>query len=297
MNSVARAKFVHRSVTMTMVSVRLPALLAACALGLLIGTSAATAAEDASRWDGDARSSARLIAGSQPTGGGPVRAGIELKLKPGWHTYWRYPGDAGMPPSFDFAASSNVKAIEVMWPAPRRIPEQGMVAIGYTSDVILPLHITPKDRSKPVTLRLKLGYAVCEKLCVPAEAKAELTLAGGTSSQDARLAEAEARVPRKVALGEGSDVVIRSLRRDDGATPARVIVDLAAPSAADLFAEGPTPDWALPLPAVVPGAPAGLQRFTFALDGAPPGAKYQGARLTLTAVAGQAAIEVAIRLD
>jgi DsbC/DsbD-like thiol-disulfide interchange protein len=280
-----------------MVSDRLRRSLVLCALSLLIGTSAATAAEDASRWDGDARSSARLIAGSQPAGGGPVRAGIEMKLKSGWHTYWRYPGDAGMPPSFDFSASSNVKAIEVRWPAPHRIPEQGMTAIGYTENVILPLHITPQNPGKPVMLRLKLGYAVCEKLCVPAEAKAELALAGGTSSQDARLADAESRVPKKVALGEGSELVIRSVRRDDGSTPARVIVDMTAPSGADLFAEGPAQDWALPLPAAVAGAPAGLQRFAFALDGAPPGAKYHGARLTLTAVAGQTAIEVAIRLD
>jgi DsbC/DsbD-like thiol-disulfide interchange protein len=280
-----------------MVSDRLRRPLLLCALSLLIGTSAVAAAEDASRWDGDARSSARLIAGSQSAGGGPLRAGIEMKLKSGWHTYWRYPGDAGMPPSFDFSASSNVKAIEVRWPAPHRIPEQGMTAIGYTENVILPLHITPQNRGKPVMLRLKLGYAVCEKLCVPAEAKAELALAGGTSSQDARLADAEGRVPKKVALGEGSELVIRSVRRDDGSTPARVIVDMTAPAGADLFAEGPAQDWALPLPAAVAGAPAGLQRFAFALDGAPPGAKYQGARLTLTAVAGQTAIEVAIRLD
>jgi DsbC/DsbD-like thiol-disulfide interchange protein len=280
-----------------MVSDRLRRSLVLCALSLLIGTSTATAAEDASRWDGDARSSARLIAGSQPAGGGPVRAGIEMKLKSGWHTYWRYPGDAGMPPSFDFSASSNVKAIEVRWPAPHRIPEQGMTAIGYTENVILPLHITPQNPGKPVMLRLKLGYAVCEKLCVPAEAKAELALAGGTSSQDARLADAESRVPKKVALGEGSELVIRSVRRDDGSTPARVIVDMTAPAGADLFAEGPAQDWALPLPAAVAGAPAGLQRFAFALDGAPPGTKYHGARLTLTAVAGQTAIEVAIRLD
>ncbi len=270
-------------------------LVIACAIGLLVG--AAAAAEDASRWDGDARSSVRLIAGSQAAGGGLIRAGIEVKLKPGWHTYWRYPGDAGVPPRFDFQASQNVKAIEVLWPAPQRIPEAGMIAIGYVSDVILPLHITPQDRAKPVTLRLKLDYAVCEKLCVPAEAKAELVLAGGTSSQDAALAGAEGRVPKKVALGEGSKLVIRSVRRDDGSTQPRVIVDVTGPAGADLLAEGPTPDWALPLPALVAGAPAGSQRFAFALDGAPPGAKLQGAQLTLTAVAGQAAIEVVTRLD
>ena len=96
--------------------------------------AAARAADDASPWDGDARSAVRLIAGS--SGGGeasaPMRAGIEIRLKPGWHTYWRYPGDAGVPPRFDFAGSQNVKAVEVLWPAPRRMPEEGLSAIGYT---------------------------------------------------------------------------------------------------------------------------------------------------------------------
>src|SRR6059058_6595013 len=65
----------------------------------------------------------------------------------------------------------------------------------------------------------------------------------------------------------------------------------------DLFAEGPTPEWALPVPTAVEGAPAGRQRFAFDLDGAPPGATYDGARIALTAVAGDSAIEVTARLD
>jgi len=269
----------------------------ACAVGLLIGASAATAAEDASRWDGDSRSAVRLIAGSQPAGAAVIRAGIDLKLKPGWHTYWRYPGDAGVPPRFDFQGSQNVKAVEVLWPAPQRLPEAGMIAIGYSSSLVLPLQITPQDRGKPVTLRLKLDYAVCEKLCVPAEAKVELVVAGGTSSQDAALAAAEARVPKQVALGEDGKLAIRSVRRDDGAVPPRIVVDVAGPAGTDLFAEGPTPEWALPLPALIAGAPVGLHRFAFARDGAPPGAKFQGAQLRFTAVAGPEAIEVVTRLD
>ena len=269
----------------------------ACAVGLLIGASAATAAEDASRWDGDTRSAVRLIAGSQPAGAALVRAGIDLKLKPGWHTYWRYPGDAGVPPRFDFQGSKNVKAVEVLWPAPQRLPEAGMIAIGYSSSLVLPLQITPQDRGKPVTLQLKLDYAVCEKLCVPAEAKVELVLAGGTSSQDAALAAAEARVPKQVALGEGGALAIRSVRRDDDAAPPSIVVDVAGPAGTDLLAEGPTPEWALPLPTLIAGAPAGMHRFAFARDGAPPGAKFQGAQLRFTAVAGPEAIEVVTRLD
>ena len=97
---------------------------AVCALALLVELPQAQAAEPASPWDGDARTAMRLIAGSSaaPT----ASAGIEIRLKPGWHTYWRYPGDAGVPPRFDFAGSRNLESATVLWPAPRRIHEQGL---------------------------------------------------------------------------------------------------------------------------------------------------------------------------
>jgi DsbC/DsbD-like thiol-disulfide interchange protein len=280
----------------------------------LPGASVAAAAETASRWDGDARSAIRLIAGAP---GGGARAAIELRLKPGWHTYWRYPGDAGVPPKLDFAKSENVKAVTVLWPAPQRIEEEGLVAIGYTGDVVWPLAIVPQNPAKPVTLRLKLDYAVCEKLCVPAEGRAELMLrAGGApqepsrqgflsqapspqGSNDAAIATALARVPQKLALGEGTPLAIRAVRRENDGTRARAVVDIEAPAGAApaLFVEGPTAAWALPVPIAVDGAPPGQQRFAFDLDGAPPGAKYEGAALTLTAVSGEHAIEVVTRLD
>jgi DsbC/DsbD-like thiol-disulfide interchange protein len=259
--------------------------------------------DNASPWDGDARSAARLIAAARASApGSALRAGIEIRLKPGWHTYWRYPGDAGAPPRFDFAGSQNVKAVEVLWPAPRRLPEAGLDAIGYDRDVILPLRVTPQEEGKPVRLQIKLGYAICEKLCVPAEGKAELALARASSAptaQDAALAAAEARVPRKIALGAGAALAVASVRRDDGGDRPHILVDVAVPAGAavDLFAEGPTPDWALPLPAAVDGAPAGLQRFMLELDGAPPGVKYEGTTITLTAVTDGDAIEVPVHLD
>jgi DsbC/DsbD-like thiol-disulfide interchange protein len=235
-------------------------------------------ADNASPWDGDARSAL---------------------LKPGWHTYWRYPGDAGVPPRFDFAGSQNIKGVEVLWPAPRRLPEAGLDTIGYDRDVILPLRVTPQDEAKPVRLQIKVGYAICEKLCVPADSKAELALTGGPGAQDLALAAAEARVPRKAELGAAAALAVRSIRREDGGGRPRVVVDMAVPAGAsvDLFAEGPTPEWSLPLPAPINGAPVGLQRFAFELDGAPPGVKYEGAMISLTAVTDGGAIEVPVHLD
>jgi DsbC/DsbD-like thiol-disulfide interchange protein len=274
------------------------ARLAAAAGMLLTGTQLAPAGDDVSRWDGDARSAARLVAGTRPASGNALRAGIEIRLKQGWHTYWRYPGDAGVPPRFDFKGSQNLKEFTVLWPAPERLPEDGGVSIGYSRDVVLPLRIVPVNRAKPVTLHLKLNYAICERLCVPAEAVSELTLPTGATSQDASLSAAEARVPKKAAPGEGHRLALRTVRREGGAQP-QVVVDFAAPEGVpvELFAEGPTPEWALPVPMQIDGAPTGLRRFAFELDGAPPGASYKGAHILLTAVAGDEAIEVTIRLD
>ena len=79
----------------------------------------------------------------------------------------------------------------------------------------------------------------------------------------------------------------------------RIFVDVTAPAgtSVDLFAEGPAPDWALPVPSLIAGAPAGQQRFAFELDGLPPNTKADGATLRLTAVAGEQAVEVPYRLD
>jgi DsbC/DsbD-like thiol-disulfide interchange protein len=271
---------------------------AACVITLIAAQSCTAIADDASPWDGDARSAVRLIAGSRTPGATKLRAGIEIRLKPGWHTYWRYPGDAGVPPRYDFGGSQNVKSIDVRWPVPRRLPESSLTTIGYDRDVIFPLAIVPQDPAKPVRLQLKLDYAVCEKLCVPAEAKAEIAIADGTSAHDASLVAAEARVPKRLALGAGTDLSVRSVKVDKSAAKPRVIVDVAAPPGAgvDLFVEGPNAEWAFPVPAAA-GTVDGLHRFAFELDGAPPGAKYQGTLVTLTATAGTDAIEVTTRLD
>jgi len=275
-----------------------PLHLAVAATALLLTMGAAPGAEDVSRWDGDARSAARLIAGSQQTAG-VLRAGVEVRLKPGWHTYWRYPGDAGTPPQFDFKGSQNVAQVRELWPAPERIVEAGGSTIGYVRGVMFPLQVVAQDSTKPVTLRLKLNYGICEKYCAPADANVELALGKGPTSRDAALALAERRVPKKVALGEGGPLAIRLVRREDGPVRPRVIVDVAAPagSALDLFAEGPTPHWALPVPEKIDGAPAGMQRFAFELDGLPPDTSDRGALITLTAVTPDDAIEVATRLD
>jgi DsbC/DsbD-like thiol-disulfide interchange protein len=256
---------------------------------------AESASPVASSWDGDARGAVRLVAGAAPSVG-VLRAGVEVRLADGWKTYWRYPGDSGVPPVFDFSKSENIKSVSVLWPAPHRFAYEGGASIGYKGDVIFPVHIVADDPGRMATLRLTIDYAVCEKLCIPAHGHAELALAAAPSAPeyDAPLAAAEARTPRPAVLGDAGPLGITAVRRLSAQPHPRIVVDVVAPAGAplDLFAEGPTPDWALPLPEPAPGAPPGRQRFVFELDGAPPGVDGTGAPLRFTLVSGENAVDV-----
>jgi DsbC/DsbD-like thiol-disulfide interchange protein len=279
-----------------------PILPALTAVALLTGAVMPAFAAGSSQWDTDSRSAVRLVAARMVVESGVpmLRAGVEVKLQSGWKTYWRYPGDSGVPPVFDFGGSENIKSVTVLWPAPERFSDGAGYSIGYKDSVILPLRVIPRDDRKPVTLRLKLDYAVCESLCVPAKANLELEFSSGDSFTDAMVAAAEARVPKPTSIGTGQSLIIRSVHRLLGALRGRVVVDVATPMPAkiDLFAEGPTPKWALPVPEPIQGAPAGgLQRFGFDLDGLPPGASADGATLKFTAVSRGQAIEVEYRLE
>src|SRR5437870_4111968 len=120
-------------------------------------------AQDASPWQKDGHSAVRLLAGSRS--GAVLLGGIAFQLQPGWKTYWRTPGDSGVPPRFDFSKSDNVEAVTVLWPAPLKFDDgAGGVSLGYHDNIVLPLRIVPKNVDKPVTLRAVINYAVCEKL-------------------------------------------------------------------------------------------------------------------------------------
>src|SRR6476620_5339053 len=252
-------------------------------------------AEDASPWQKAAHSAVRLLAGSRS---GPVLlGGIAVQLEPGWKTYWRTSGDSGVPPRFDFSKSDNVEAVTVLWPAPMKFDDGGGgISLGYQNQVVLPLRIVPKSTDKPVTLRADINYAVCEKLCIPVDASAELGFASVASTEDSVLFAALDTVPKPASVGDPNPLTIRDVKREGKST---VLVDVLSPDtrAVDLFVEGPAPDWALPVPKLVKHSPPGVKRFTFELEGLPPGTNPEGAALKLTLVGGDRAYEFNINLD
>src|SRR6266567_5095930 len=170
------------------VMVPLRAVLGVAALYVACAASEVRA-EDASPWQRDAHSAVRLLAGSRS--GTVLLGGIAIQLQPGWKTYWRTPGDSGVPPRFDYSKSENVEAVTVMWPAPMKIDDgAGGTSLGYKRQVVLPLRIVARNADKPVTLRAAINYAVCEKICIPVDASAELGFASVASTEDAALSAA-----------------------------------------------------------------------------------------------------------
>jgi DsbC/DsbD-like thiol-disulfide interchange protein len=192
-----------------------------------------------------------LNARARLTGGAPaVRgatsylAGVEIALDEGWKTYWRMPGDAGVPPNFDWSGSSNVAAVTVLYPAPMRMSEPAADTVGYKHAVLFPVEVVPKDASQPVHLALALEFGVCREICIPAEAKLSLALTPREmASQPApAMLSALEHVPRPAASRHAEDPrVTRASAFLEGGEPHLVVVARfpKGDRGADLFVEAP----------------------------------------------------------
>ena len=194
-------------------------------------------------WMPGALSKARLVAaGGLDAGATPkaYRLGLDIGLTGQAHTYWRMPGDAGVPPTLSFTGSRNLKSAQLAFPAPLRLDEAGLQIFGYTGGVLLPLTVVPENPELPVHVAFTFSYAACEKICIPAEARAALDLSPNdkASPHAGRIAEALSKIPAPTKNGEAVKLAVAS--QEAGAKPVWSIkVDKPAGPWRDLFAEGP----------------------------------------------------------
>jgi len=255
----------------------------ALAVVLLLSGAPVLAADGFSTdWAKAAKSEARLVAA------GGALAGFEIRLAPGAITYWRDPGEAGVPPTFDFSGSDNVAKVEPVFPAPKRIHEaDGSEAFGYEAGVIIPLIVERRDPAKPVTLALDAHYAVCEKLCLPAEAKLTLTLPAAISPFTPAVEAARAAAPRPVAPAAFG------MLTGDAAAGWRLCAAHEAGPPRDLFVEPPEGWWVAAAPAPSEGT---HDCFTITLHDKPKEAALPAPlRLTMTGGAGPVETTVVVR--
>jgi suppressor for copper-sensitivity B len=275
----------------SLVPIGFPALIVA----VVIVAGAVSASAAVSDWSEGPNVRVRLVA-AKPDSTGGANAAVEVELAPGWHTYWRTPGEAGIAPVFDFSASTNFKNASVAFPAPERLDDGYAVTNIYTDRVVLPLTVEAADPTAPVVLSMKLDIGVCEEVCIPVTLEASLTIDPVDDPEAMRIvAEAVGNLPSPAKEGTFEVSGIHRTGGDDQDPEFEFKARVPAPAATEIFVEGPS-DWYPNVPKSVGGeGNAVIYRFSFDRLGAKtPIAK---APIRFTIVSGGQAIEETVTLD
>ncbi|MBN9564288.1 MAG: thioredoxin family protein [Alphaproteobacteria bacterium] len=249
-----------------------------------------------SEWASNPHGAARLITAVEATGSGTrLDVGLQLRLTPGWHTYWRTPGDAGVPPTIDWQGSENLTAATIGWPAPRRLPPLGgLETLGYEDGVVLPIAVTLAHPGAALRLHAEVDYASCKEVCIPYHASLDLALPPGLAlpgPEAPLIAAARDRVPGDFgSAGLRLAGAVVTARNNDAVLSVRVASDGTRLRAPDLFVED--------LPRGSPGRPDielsdGGKEATLAIPiTGVPAAAIAGTRLRLTLIDGARAAEI-----
>lgn len=136
----------------------------------------------------------RIIGGWTESDGSRIAA-LELDLAPGWKTYWRSPGDAGIPPDFDWRGARNLDRVHVHWPAPVVFWQSGMRSVGYIDRVVLPLSVVPERLDQEVHLKGRVDLGICSDICVPASIDIDAILPASNQGRNPAVVAALAARP------------------------------------------------------------------------------------------------------
>ncbi len=126
-----------------------------------------------------------ILPGWQTESGTRMTA-LRIRLAPGWKTYWRAPGETGIPPSFDWTGSDNLAAVRFHWPVPQVFNQNGMRTVGYKTELVLPIELTPQQAGREIELRAAIDLGVCQDICMPVSVRVSADL-DGAGDRDARI--------------------------------------------------------------------------------------------------------------
>lgn len=281
---------------MTSLKAHIGGLAFATIVAALVAGAVAPATAAVGEWATGAKARVRLVVAGIGDDG-RLNAGIEIALPPGWKTYWRSPGDAGIAPIIDFTGSRNLGPAQVSFPPPHRVDDGYLVTNVYTDRVVLPVSAAVLDHASAVDLAVSLDLGVCEEVCIPDHVDTRLVVPAGNSDPAAArmLADARAALPGPPEPGA---FFIGSVSRDDGNDKRPVFrFALTAPDvdSAVVFVEGPD-DWYADAP-ILAGETDGKAEYTVKFDRLVAKTPIAGARLRVTVVSGGRAIEQTIGLD
>ena len=281
-------------------ALRMPSVRMLAATAILACWACGTSAFAASgSWVSSQYVQARLLASVAGTGDlKSVPVAVEVQLDDSWKTYWRSPGDAGLPPTLDWAGSTNLKSESLLYPKPERLTLLGIQTFGYKHHVVFPIDAVPTTPGQPLDLKLKLDILVCAELCIPKTFDLALAIPAGPATPDAEaqiIAKARAAVP---ANERASGLAVNSVEEvsDKGAQALQIVA-----GAREAFV---TPDV---IAEIKPAVALGQPRLTYSDDRRqvtflvplshklPVGAKLAGRQIVLTVTDGERALETASR--
>jgi hypothetical protein len=145
---------------------------------------------------------------------GTQMAAVRLTLAPGWKTYWRAPGEAGIPPQFNWTGSSNVARIAYHWPRPQVFDINGMRTLAYKNELVLPIEFFPASAGQPVTVTGHIDLGVCENICVPVSVEVAGDLSSGTRADPVIRTALSAAPQSGASAGMGTPVCQATPIRD-----------------------------------------------------------------------------------
>jgi len=118
--------------------------------------------------------------------GDTIWAGVDMKMEPGWHTYWKNPGEAGMATKIEWQLPPGVTAGEIQWPLPEKLPPAEVTTYGYNDEVVLivPLKLAADLKRGPLDLKAKIWWLECKEECIPGSADVQATFNIGGQTKD-----------------------------------------------------------------------------------------------------------------
>jgi thiol:disulfide interchange protein DsbD len=139
--------------------------------------------------------------------GQPLWLGLQIMHQPEWHTYWKNPGDSGLPTVLEWTLPAGVTAGEIAWPTPKKIPIGNLANYGYEGTVLLPVPLTvaPGFKDAQLSVRLKASWLVCRRECIPQEGEFVLNVPARSSyaAQGAAFEAARKTSPQALTGGSG----------------------------------------------------------------------------------------------
>ncbi|MDZ7906309.1 MAG: protein-disulfide reductase DsbD family protein [Cypionkella sp.] len=259
----------------------------------LFAVLAVAALPAAAQVDGIAQ--AQLRVGGQMDDGRLLGA-VQITLNPDWKTYWRSPGEGGLPPHFNWTGSENLADVGIIWPRPQVFTSAGITNIGYHDDLVLPIAITPVDASQPVQVQLHMTLGVCKDICIPADLTFSAQV-GPNMPPDPVIQTALAQQPVTLSAQDLAGISCTAAPIKDGMTLTAKII---------LPPDGTGPETVAPETVVIEHSAAGMwlssaqltregDLLTAVADIVPPSAKpfdINGRDLRITVIRPQTAFEI-----